>query len=202
MKPRFTLSFTGAIILLCVSSYASITEFSAAMTGRSYEITLQWRIDQSDSGSVFEIFNSLNGQTWRTVDTVLGTETQNGTTFTYVHSSPYPGLNVYHVLQVNSSGDSSLSELQSVDFTRGAQCALYVYPNPVNNYLVINWESCDVVNWDVVIRSSIGKVVYYNTFVGSPHQFIYRLDYLLPGNYTVTTEAKGSKTQQLQFVKQ
>lgn len=188
-------------LLVCVSAPAAITELTATIDARSSKVTLQWCIDQSDPGSVFEIMSSIDGKLWNTKDTMLGTETQDGVKFEYEDSNPYPGLNVYRIRQIHSSGDSALSEVRSVDFTPGGSCGLYAYPNPATSSLLINWEGCGVVNWDVVITNSAGKVVYYNYFAASAHQAI-DISRLQPGNYTLTTEAKGSKTQQLHFVKQ
>lgn len=122
-------------------------------------VRLVWETVSEKNNSHFEIEWSADARKFN----YLGSVTGQGTTgaaqiYSYVHESPFAGVNYYRLKQVDFDGTYSYSKIRSIRF--GAESVIKVYPNPASDLIKIEGlaagvtavvEVCDA-NGRIVIR--------------------------------------------------
>ncbi len=116
-------------------------------------IQLIWEANVDDQHHYFEIERSNNGSQFM----VLGKLPQMSA-FRFLDKVPQSGNNFYRIKQVDKDGAITYSKIINVYIESAIK--LTVYPNPVNDQLIINIGSRNAQNYKVQITDMQGKMVY------------------------------------------
>ena len=116
-------------------------------------VQLIWEANVDDQHHYFEIERSNDGNQF----TVLGKLPQMSA-FRFVDKSPRSGNNFYRIKQVDKDGTVSYSKIINVYIESTIKVS--VYPNPVNDQLIINIGSRNAQNYKIQVTDMQGKVVY------------------------------------------
>jgi hypothetical protein len=177
----------------------AVSQASVVLTGPSFgtqlptQVQLLWETTSEFENKAFRIERSFNGQEWIEVGSVRGQGTTVlPTQYSFTDYKPYPGINYYRLHIIDNSGGDSYSPVIMLDFGP-ADCGFYVYPNPATDYLLVNWEGCEVANWCLKVFKTTGELARYIDYSELTYSIIDISD--LPiGDYIVIVEGKGTKT--------
>ena len=101
-------------------------------------VDLIWQTASEENNSGFDIQHSIDGKNWEILDFVQGKgttlETQN---YTYTDEAPLQGINYYRLKQIGYDGAFEYSNIIMVIFGNGEPKKLNVFPNPVQNQMII-----------------------------------------------------------------
>lgn len=112
-----------------------LTDFSAKKQDNN--VMLNWNTSFEQGSDLFHIQHSKNGTDWKTIGQVkaAGYSTVNRK-YQHVHTDPVTGINYYRLIQKDVDGKTTMSNIQSVNFTGSADVS--VFPNPGTNYVRLN----------------------------------------------------------------
>lgn len=191
---------TGTITISssCGTALAfSLSSFTAQQQGGN--AVLKWNTVTETNNRYFDIEHSTDGVKWTSLGTVAGA----GTTTTphaygYVDHSPVNGLNYYRLKQVDYDGNYHYSDIRTLLFS--SLQSLRIYPNPVNDQLVVILESSKDETSQLSITDAAGrKILIQAQYLtnGSNTITINGLDRIAPGLYLVniTTSTKRHVTK-------
>lgn len=116
-------------------------------------VQLIWEANVDDQHHYFEVERSNDGNQF----TVLGKLPQMSA-FRFADKSPRSGNNFYRIKQVDKDGTVSYSKIINVYIESTIKVS--IYPNPVNDQLVINIGSRNAQNYKIQVTDMQGKVVY------------------------------------------
>lgn len=175
-----------------------LTSFTAQVNDQQVE--LNWQTSTEQNNAYFTVERSKDTLNWQAIQTVIGAGNSKDLTSYKVTDTPNDnGIFYYRLKQNDYDGSSSYSKLISVRLAKQVFTELIVYPNPINrknhNYLIINCSVFEPVT--VAIRSSLGHLVYKETFEENEHQLKIHnahFEHLPPGIYFICI---SSSTQYL-----
>jgi hypothetical protein len=89
---------------------------------------LTWNTTSETNSERFDIEHSANGKDWIRLGSVVGQgESSNTEFYSFRHTSPFPGENLYRLKMVDSDGTFAYSHIENLHF----DSHIKVYPNPV-----------------------------------------------------------------------
>ncbi|WP_375437920.1 ExeM/NucH family extracellular endonuclease [uncultured Hymenobacter sp.] len=122
------------LIALDFPTIIKLTAFTGAQSGN--KVKLDWTVvNRATTGFVVE--RTLDGKVYKEVDAVKANKNQGPTANNYsaMDYDPVEGVAYYRLKQVDTDGTLIYSPLIAVEFE--AKYELVVYPNPVNNYMIV-----------------------------------------------------------------
>ena len=149
---------TNAARLLVMSGTAlpvKWLDFSARQEGQT--VVLNWQTAIEYNSKDFVLYQSMDASSWNRLGVVdaAGYSTRV-LSYTYTHLNPEPGTNYYKILQRDRDGALSYSKILSLKYLDNQYYTLKVYPNPVQNGIIII-ETSKATN--IVILDRIGAKV-------------------------------------------
>jgi hypothetical protein len=132
----------------------NLLQFSAAAEGKA--VVLNWRTAAERGTKDFLVQHSTDGRQWQNIGTVLANGASNAEqSYSFTHSTPGNGVNVYRLLQRDVDGRSSYSPIVTINVTALHE-QFSVYPNPaVNGTVQIKLQESTVI----YIYNSTGALV-------------------------------------------
>ena len=128
----------------------TVTNFTGQL--RNNTTTLHWIITSEGHLQQYEIEYSNDGAKFTGIGTVSA---QHKTCYAFEHNI-FENKNYYRLKLVNKDGSFTYSNIITISQTSGA--ALNVFPNPANNFVVIDVEKL-IVGQRIQILNSDGKMV-------------------------------------------
>ncbi|MEP6513926.1 MAG: T9SS type A sorting domain-containing protein, partial [Parafilimonas sp.] len=122
--------------------------------------------------------------------------------YNFNHDAPSQGINYYRLKQVDNNGKYMYSQIRSVN--NSGTFDISIYPNPVNDNLILNFNSEKAMDLQVVISNTEGKIVLSTKLQIEPGSSFKNINANLfgTGSYFIKVSAKDSRTVVLRFVKQ
>ncbi|MEO6490063.1 MAG: T9SS type A sorting domain-containing protein [Ferruginibacter sp.] len=138
-----------------------LTWLSFTAIKQNSTVLLKWSTGNEQNTKDFVVQYSIDGIRWNNLTTILrGVASSNTQNYSYVHTSPVKGINVYRILQNDLDGRKSYSELRTVKFI-GDNATFTVLVNPVSNgTLQIQVNSALALS----LYTADGKLIWQKTF--------------------------------------
>ncbi|MFK7947394.1 MAG: fibronectin type III domain-containing protein, partial [Saprospiraceae bacterium] len=137
---------------------------------------LQWQTASEENNSHFEVERSTDGINFETIGQVAG----NGTTFetsNYSFVDEQPELvSYYRLRQVDFDGNYEYSKIEVVERNQIGNTQVTLYPIPVRDVLMIDYESTTAETMTITIVDVTGRVVMTREFTAAKGENTYRLD--------------------------
>jgi hypothetical protein len=180
-----------------------LTYFSAEKNGAN--VDLNWQTASEVNSAYFEIQRSVDGVNFETISSLEAAGYSNSLiNYSFVDESPARGLNYYRIKEVDSDGTTQFSDVAVVDYVTGnALLQLAMYPNPMEENAILNFEMPSAGNAKIEVFDALGKVVFSkeSSFVeGGNSVVLSELD-LSTGNYFVRVLAQNSLSETVHFTK-
>ena len=168
-------------------------DFTAKAKGET--VHLNWATIAELNNKGFEAQHSIDGKNWEAIAWVdsrgNSIEKQD---YQLMHSSPKAGINYYRLQQVDTNGESKLSEIRTVHFA--AQSDVVLYPHPFSEQLTIKLVEASQ-KASIYITDMAGKLVFEGTIVGNTDL---NLKHLMSGVYHCTI-VQNDKVYQKRIMK-
>ena len=155
-------------------------------------VKLEWITVSETNNETFTVERSKYGIEWEEVVTQKGSGTTTENRFySDLDELPYSGLSYYRLKQIDFNGQFTFSTIQPVNFN---EPDFILYPNPVNDILVIEGEINGVTL--VKITNMLGQNVSYDANIIEKSSTKLKLDIsnLTPGVYMIRL---GSEVMQV-----
>lgn len=163
----------------------TLTDFNAAAQGK--QVLLKWATANEFNSDYFEIERSTDQQHFTSINRVKGSGTSAVVrNYQSIDTFPAIGLNYYRLKQVDFDGKYTYSKVVTVRFSTSTSKELSIYPNPVANYVKINFSARTTkltaklvdVNGRIVLVMK-GDINHINQQLNS------RLPKIVPGMYVL-----------------
>ncbi|MCF0048869.1 T9SS type A sorting domain-containing protein [Dyadobacter sp. LJ53] len=128
-----------------------LIDFKCMLTDAS-TVSLTWSTSEETNSGYFEIQHSANGKQWKGIGQVKADGESNAIkSYSFEHSSPTKGENLYRLKMVDQDGTYAYSRVRNIHF--GGESRLAFHPNPVSDWLTV-----DVKDWANVQELKITNV--------------------------------------------
>ncbi|MBS1735308.1 MAG: T9SS type A sorting domain-containing protein [Bacteroidetes bacterium] len=137
----------------------TLTNFNARKGGVSN--TLTWSTSQEINSNYFSIQRSEDGTIFSEIGKVNASG--NSTTirnYSYVDVKPVKGINYYRIKMVDKDNSGKYSDIRNV--RNDALLVFSIYPNPVSENLILEWNSVEAGKAAITITDEAGRVFYNN----------------------------------------
>lgn len=162
--------------------------------------TLTWQTASEQNNSHFDIQRSGNSKTWETIAKVTGAGTTDEVQdYSLTDKNPIAGINYYRLMQVDYDGAFDYSPIVSVDMGKEEQVS--VYPNPVINQVVFEFDTKQKAGTILSIYHLNGQLVQTNTIKEDSSKIKLNVTDLAEGIYLMQV-IQGDKQMITRFVKQ
>lgn len=184
---RFTL---GTINQLNTPLPIELINFEARVE-EDNSVRLFWQTAAEINNDYFSIQKMINGVKWVDVANMAGA----GNSFTplsysFIDPNPYFGISYYRLKQTDFNGGITYSAIQSVMVERKQE--LSIYPNPAENYLIIEGDAGDLNSLKVldITGKEITSVI---PFIISNKRITLDLIHLEKGIFMLQTSSETKK---------
>ncbi|MFN3405997.1 MAG: glycosyl hydrolase [Cytophagaceae bacterium] len=126
---------------------------------------LKWSTAFEKDNSHFIVQRSRDVNNWESIGTVESKGNSNSLQeYTMVDESPLSGINYYRLIQVDLDHTESISKIVSINFN-SAQGTLMVYPNPADNFVIVQLMNYEAENSGYIIslKDMLGREVHAET---------------------------------------
>lgn len=162
-----------------------LTEFTARTEARN--VVLHWATSQEENAESFQIEHQHAGH-WEKVGTVAAKgNSDEATSYTFTHSGPVPGSNVYRLKMIDQDGSFEYSAMRQV-WVNGTDRQLAVYPNPFERELQFSLGLANEDVADIQLVDAFGRIVFRSEAIvtaGQQATSLPGLPELAPGIYTL-----------------
>jgi len=141
--------------LACIQLPVTLIAFTAKKEGKT--VILEWSTSAETNSDYFEIQQSnASGKSW----VAIGKKAAAGESavvkaYTFTHSNPVNGNNLYRLKMVDKDGSSAFSSIQSVRFDNLP--VVEIYPNPVAAALIVRPTNGAIR--EIALYNAAGKCV-------------------------------------------
>ncbi|UEG48831.1 lamin tail domain-containing protein [Ferruginibacter lapsinanis] len=161
------------------------------------KVILKWTATHEPANEVYEIQRSIDGRNFITIGTLNGKgNTTDQLNYAIEDRSPYNGLAYYRLAQKNATGNTTYSELQTVNRTSIPSSYFVAYFNQANDQLNVKVISAQTERTRIDLLDITGRIVktqLINLNKGEQNIQI-NLSGLIKGTY-VTRIQLGQKVQ-------
>ena len=126
-------------------------------------VILNWATANEVNNDYFTIERSTDGKTFNELTHKPGAGNSSSVLYySTIDKIPYEGISYYRLKQTDYDGNSTYSDIQSVNFiTKNEILTTEIFPNPiVDDKLNIQYESENTTKLELRIYDQIGKLVY------------------------------------------
>lgn len=168
-----------------------LTTFTAVAVGA--DARLSWGTAQEVNNHYYEVERSLDGYSFRTIDTVAGRGTTALlSTYRYLDagaSTLTTNALYYRLRQVDYDGKASFSSVQAIRFYY-AEAGVVLYPNPTTTGLTtLDLSLLPAGDYTVQVFEAMGRLVHQATYQSG--QLTLPLEGLATGTYFVKVQGNG-----------
>lgn len=167
-----------------------LTTFTAVAVGT--DARLNWRTAQEVNNHYYEVERSLDGYSFRTIDTVAGKGTTALlSTYHYLDagaSTLTTNTLYYRLRQVDYDGKASFSPVQAIRFYH-AEAGIVLYPNPTTGLTTLDLSLLPAGDYTVQVFEATGRLVHQATYQFGQRTLL--LEGLATGTYFVKVQGNG-----------
>lgn len=132
--------FDGSVSSFDISVSADVLavewlDFKA--TKKEQSTQLNWTVAQDAQTQLYKIQHRSDQNDWQVIGTQMANKDKVTNAYQFVHEQPVKGINYYRIQEVEHSGKTSFSSIESLTFDELAT-SITVYPNPTNSVLYID----------------------------------------------------------------
>lgn len=132
-----------------------VTDLSFTATKVERTALLEWSTSTELNASHYDAMRSTDGYNWSFIGEVTAVgNSQSLSEYFLVDEFPLDGINYYKIIQYDQNGESTASEIRSVNFGGGNSL---VYPNPFTDQLFIQ---ADEDAYSVQLIDPLGRIVF------------------------------------------
>jgi hypothetical protein len=172
------------------------------VTKEDSEALLTWSTTSETDNNYFNIERSADGIIWQVIGTVNGRGNSTVLTkYSFTDALPLAGTNYYRLKQVDVNGQYNYSPVKYLTFAW--QWLVKLYPNPVQNYVVLEFNNDKEEKANIVIQSVLGNSVFatqQQLVVGLNHITLNQVQQLAAGTYMLVMQTTEN-TYRSKFVK-
>lgn len=160
-----------------------------ALPAADKTVQLTWKTAQEQNANQFLIEHSVDGLTYKVIDSVKAKNSQEMNNYTYSHTQPTSGKNYYRLRAVDFDGKYSYSKVEMVNMA-SAKAKYSISPNPVSsNSVTVTFAKPVPKPVSYTIYDIKGKIVQQGTLT----QQLQRINLLMSaGTYYITVEEYGT----------
>ncbi len=146
------------------------------------EVKLEWSTASETDNAFFTIQKSTDGQSWETIQKVLGSGTTSGIeNYTAFDLTPYSGTSYYRLMQTDIDGKETFSPIISINLGN-KNAGITVYPNPATSLIKISFPSSG--RYEVSLLNIGGQIVN-NTVLTTSDNLVLNVSGFKTGIYFV-----------------
>lgn len=175
-----------------VNTYAlasQLLSFDAQKTGDK-KVSVQWKVATEESGTVYNVERSADGQHWSLIASMPGTANGGSATYTLPDASPLKGVSYYRLKISTVTGNVSYSQTRKIVFEQ--EFLVQVTPNPATDVVKLLVSSDKQGSGVIRVLDMNGRLVFEESVK------IAQGDNTLPIDFT-HQPPNGIYTVQLQF---
>jgi hypothetical protein len=150
----------------------NITDFSVSKEAGPFA-KIQWEMQNEIEGRKYIIQQSRDGINFDNTGLVYSIPSDNMQADYIYHDHIAPGFSgelYFRLKEINPNGYSQYSEVKTLDISNFA--GMYLYPNPANNFININFGEGSTSGWDVAIIAADGSTVQRGFYPNTPNALI------------------------------
>ncbi|MFY7900700.1 MAG: T9SS type A sorting domain-containing protein, partial [Chitinophagaceae bacterium] len=136
-----------------------LVHFSAK--ANSNNVQLAWETALEINNKNFTVYHSIDGIHFNEIAEIPSKNQPS--TYQFIHTNPSNKTNYYKLIQADNDGRKSDLGLRLVNFQSGNQKTIFIYPNPVQGVVNINYYSNAADKLLVQIFDITGKVIQETT---------------------------------------
>lgn len=135
-----------------------MASFTASL--KSDKVNLDWSTASEENNSFFTVERSENGTSWSAIGQVKAAGNSTSVNFYgFTDASPVAGTSYYRIRQTDLDGQSTVSEIKTVNNAATAK-TIGLYPVPNNGNTITVTGIRDYSNFQLAVISSNGNAVY------------------------------------------
>ena len=168
----------------CTSLPVGLVSFDAKPVEHT-RVELSWITESEEDNDRFEVDRSVDGEIWEKIAVLNGAgDSQEELHYFTVDPTPYRGISYYRLRQIDTDGTERISDIDVVNLSADG---LVIYPNPANDYLVVEGNLQELETFQLLDAS--GRDVRPQIAVSEVHDSKLELNVseLAKGTYMVRT---------------
>ncbi|HFA49535.1 MAG TPA: T9SS type A sorting domain-containing protein [Bacteroidetes bacterium] len=161
----WTTSYTGTSVIANANSALPVELSGFTARAASNAVRLDWRTASETGNEGFSIERSADGRRWSALGFVPGAGTSSAPqSYFFADKTALPGLNYYHLRQMDFDGRSEYSRVVSIDFPGAGQWEgnTSIFPNPTTGIFQIKGEYSPLAY--IRIFDTNGRLVFQKNF--------------------------------------
>lgn len=163
-------------------------------------VLLQWQTFSELNNDYFILEHSKDAKNWKEISQIKGKGTTNETAnYSYLHKTPQAGINYYRLKQVDYDGAFEYFDVVSVVI--GQEQAINVYPNPVTDQAVFEFQTKQQKGTLLSIYSVNGQLMQQRRLEEDVLKAELNLSDLVEGVYFIQIATDKTQVNQ-RFIKQ
>lgn len=112
----------------------TLKSFQAFISGN--KSLLKWTTANESNNKGFAIERSLDNKIWSEIGFVNGAvNSTSQKNYSFTDNNPLKSLNYYRLKQIDFDGQTSISKIEQLDFSKILNQVLQVYPNPTSSFI-------------------------------------------------------------------
>ncbi|MFT6243481.1 MAG: hypothetical protein ACJAXI_000243 [Crocinitomicaceae bacterium] len=156
------------------------------------KVSLDWQTASEVDNDYFEVHRSIDLESWELVTTVDGAGNSiELLSYSAEDLEPYIGLSYYKLIQVDNNGESTLSDIRSVNLQLDNERDLSIYPNPTLGVLNITGSRSQLEKLEFL--NSVGKQLEVNILASGEHSVTIDVSNLSQGVYLLKSGERSYK---------
>jgi|GEM_PF-2044900 hypothetical protein len=174
----------------CLPLPISLSSFQVEYQQSSGSVIVYWSTSSQTNNKLFTVEKSLDGDNWQEVSTIPGAGTTSELLYYNIaDEKPWPGLSYYRLKQTDFDGNSTYSEVATVNIPTDYTAT--IYPNPVvGQTLNLHYTSASPEPISVNVTDIAGHSVAS-----------FALNTIKPGTNNLNLELPTSMASGMYFVK-
>ncbi|MGQ3013798.1 MAG: T9SS type A sorting domain-containing protein, partial [Flavobacteriales bacterium] len=158
-------------------------------------VEIRWTTMSEVNNAYFTIERSADAEHWELVREISGAGNSNTLlNYSITDDRPLNGISYYRLRQTDHNGDNETFAPQSVTCFGNAQNGLLIYPNPSNDYFVLNFSTAADMAGSVELMDMTGRrvAIQNGSWQSGMNSFTFKdLAAFLPGAYTLRISGEG-----------
>lgn len=147
-------------------------------------VSIDWKVDNQDNVSKYEVLYSTDGVSFRTVIANVAATANTAEAYNIMHSNVVTGINYYRIRITEKDGSVGYSEIRKVNF--GKAGLITVYPNPAKTVINITLTGA-MINQaaTITLLSAEGKIVSQSNIAKTGQTETINVSMLANGTYFI-----------------
>jgi|GEM_PF-5186987 len=135
-----------------------VTFGNISATSKNCNVYLGFDYLSQQQNQQFKIEHSVNGQNWKEITTFSNQGNLSNQSFSYIHTAPVAGINLYRIKQTEVDGTYNYSKTVQSFSTCAGKGEVVAYPNPVKSFLTVVMPS-NAGNAQFKVSDATGKLL-------------------------------------------